>query len=50
MAVNVKVNMFNEAARVQMPAMVHLMQMGYSYFGEITEDMAGTVYEDRILY
>lgn len=45
MAVNVKFNMFNEATRVQMPAMVHLMRLGYSYFGKITEDMAGTVYD-----
>lgn len=40
-----KKNMFNEATRVQMPAMVHLTRLGYSYFGKITEDMAGTVYD-----
>lgn len=36
---------FNEATRVQMPAMVHLTRLGYSYFGKISEDMAGTVYD-----
>lgn len=45
MAVNAKCTMFNEATRVQMPAMVHLTRLGYSYFGKITEDMAGTVYD-----
>ena len=40
-----KENMFNELTRVQMPAMVHLTRLGYTYFGKITEDMAGTVYE-----
>lgn len=40
-----KRNMFNEATRVQMPAMVHLTRLGYSYFGKITEDMAGSVYD-----
>lgn len=36
---------FNEATRVQMPAMVHLKRLGYSYFGKINEDMAGNVYD-----
>lgn len=36
---------FNEATRVQMPAMVHLTRLGYSYFGKISEDMAGTIYD-----
>lgn len=36
---------FNEATRVQMPAMVHLTRFGYSYFGKINEDMAGNVYD-----
>lgn len=44
MATISKKNMFNEATRVQMPAMVHLTRLGYTYFGKITEDMAGTVY------
>lgn len=35
---------FNEATRVQMPAMVHLTRLGYSYFGKINEDMADNVY------
>ena len=36
---------FNEATRVQMPAMIHLTRLGYSYFGKINEDMAGNVYD-----
>lgn len=36
---------FNEATRVQMPAMVHLTRLGYKYFGKISEDDAGTVYD-----
>lgn len=28
---------FNEATRVQMPAMVHLTRLGYSYFGKIED-------------
>ena len=35
----------NEATRVQMPALVHLTRLGYQYFGKITEEMAGTVYD-----
>ena len=38
-------NMFNEATRVQMPALVHLTKLGYTYFGKISEEMAETVYE-----
>ena len=36
---------WNEATRVQMPALVHLTRIGYTYFGKLTEDMAGTVYD-----
>lgn len=36
---------FNEATRVQMPAMVHLTRIGYEYFGKISEDTANTVYD-----
>lgn len=36
---------FNEATRVQMPAMVHLTRLGYSYFGKISEEDAGVVYD-----
>ncbi len=36
---------FNEATRVQMPALVHLTRIGYRYFGKISGDMAGTVYD-----
>lgn len=35
---------FNEATRVQMPALVHLHRLGYNYFGKISEDMANIVY------
>ena len=37
--------LFNEMTRVQMPALVHLTRLGYSYFGKISEDMAGVVYD-----
>lgn len=37
--------LFNEATRVQMPALVHLTRLGYSYFGKINEDMTGSVYD-----
>lgn len=40
-----KKNLFNEATRVQMPALVHLTKIGYKYIGKISEEMAGTVYE-----
>lgn len=40
-----KRNMFNEATRVQMPAMVHLTRLGYNYFGKLTEEMAGTIFD-----
>ena len=36
---------FNEATRVQMPALVHLQRLGYTYIGKITEDQAGIVYD-----
>lgn len=36
---------FNEATRVQMPALVHLDRLGYDYFGKISEDMSGTIYD-----
>lgn len=36
---------FNEATRVQMPAMVHLCRLGYKYFGKISEEQAGIVYD-----
>ena len=38
-------SLFNEATRVQMPVLVHLTRIGYSYFGKITEDMAGSIYD-----
>lgn len=36
---------FSEATRVQMPAMVHLTRIGYKYFGKLSEDQNGTVYD-----
>lgn len=36
---------FNEATRVQMPAMVHLTRLRYKYWGRIYENEAGTVYD-----
>ena len=36
---------FSEATRVQMPAMVHLNRIGYTYFGKLSEDKNGTVYD-----
>ena len=40
-----KRSQFNEATRVQMPALVHLTRLGYQYFGKISEETAGTVYD-----
>lgn len=40
-----KISSFNEATRVQMPALVHLSRIGYEYFGKINEDMSGVVYD-----
>ena len=37
--------LFNEMTRVQMPALVHLTRLGFTYYGRIFEDMAGTVYD-----
>lgn len=36
---------FNEATRVQIPGLVHLTRIGYSYFGKISEEDAGRVYD-----
>ena len=36
---------FNEATRVQMPAMVHLTRLGYKYWGKISEEDAAKVYD-----
>ncbi len=41
----VRNNEFNEATRVQMPALVHLARLGYTYFGKITEDMKDISYD-----
>ena len=36
---------FNEATRVQMPGIVHLTRLGYSYFGKIHEESVGLIYD-----
>lgn len=36
---------FSEATRVQMPAMVHLTRIGYTYFGKLNEGKNGIVYD-----
>ena len=37
---------FNEATRVQLPAMVHLTRLGYQYFGKLSvEDRSGEIYD-----
>ena len=38
-------NYFNEATRVQMPAMVHLQRLGYKYHGKLSEDQANKLYD-----
>lgn len=38
---------FNEATRVQMPALVHLTRLGYKYFGKINEDMSDVAYDSN---
>ncbi len=36
---------WTELTRVQMPALVHLTRISYKYFGKISEEMAGSVYD-----
>lgn len=36
---------FGEATRVQIPGLVHLTRIGYTYFGKISEEDAGVVYD-----
>lgn len=36
---------FNEATRVQMPAMVHLQRLGYKYYGKLSEEQSGKLYD-----
>lgn len=40
-----KQSKFNEATRVQMPALVHLTRIGYQYYGKISDDCAGVTYD-----
>lgn len=40
-----KDELHNEATRVQMPALVHLTRLGYSYVGRINEEQANIVYQ-----
>lgn len=42
---NVSHDKFNEATRVQLPALIHLNRLGFSYFGKISEEMANTTYD-----
>lgn len=37
--------MFNEATRVQLPALVHLTRLGFSYIGKISKKGAGRTYD-----
>lgn len=37
---------FNEATRVQLPAMVHITRLGYKYYGKLSvEDRSGEIYD-----
>lgn len=36
---------FTEATRVQMPGLVHLTRLGYTYYGKLYEDMAGKKFD-----
>lgn len=38
---------FNEMARVQIPALIHLNRLGYDYVGRINETMAGKFYDEE---
>lgn len=38
-------NFFNEATRVQMPALVHLTRLGYEYIGKISEEQENILYQ-----
>jgi len=38
-------SIFNEPTRVQLPALVHLLRLGYQYVGKISEESAGTLYD-----
>ena len=38
-------SLFNEATRVQMPALVHLTRIGYQYFGKIRDGVEDYVTE-----
>lgn len=40
-----KDELYNEATRVQMPALVHLTRLGYNYIGKINEEQANIVYQ-----
>ena len=41
---------FNEATRVQMPALVHLCRIGYEYFGKILEETANKDYDPKLQF
>ncbi len=39
------INYFNEATRVQLPALIHLNRLGYEYIGKLNIHTAGSVYD-----
>lgn len=36
---------FNEATRVQMPALIHLSRLGYEYWGKVSKEDEGIIYD-----
>ena len=38
---------FNENTRVQVPAILHLTRLGYTYIGKIYEENAGEQYDSE---
>ncbi len=38
---------FNEATRVQMPAMVHLCRLGYHFYGKMRQETEGSKYDGK---
>lgn len=38
---------FNEATRVQLPALVHLTRLGYQYYGKLSEEQSGISFDSE---
>jgi len=38
---------FNEATRVQLPALVHLTRLGYRYYGKLSEEQSGISFDSE---